>query len=894
MTQFFRDPDAFAALQTALISAIVERKTADETVRIWVPACSTGEEAYSITVLLKEAMEKQGRTSKIQVFGTDLDESAVAFARSGRYRSANGISPEVLRRWFVEDADEVRPIRSVRDVCAFSIHSVIKDPPFSRVDLISCRNLLIYLNHDLQDKVLRTFEYSLNPGGVLFLGPSEGITRHGTQFVAINKKHSIFERTDAPTVLPALQTSRANRDQPVVRPPSSVPTDDPVERSARRALEKYSPVYVVVDGHHNILRFSGGEAGRYLEPSAGAASLELFNNLQKALRPIVRTALRRATSTQGPVSQDVEITVDGKERPLTVIVEPISERGVGGVMFLVAFVEGRAPLADNKNQAAGTSTREEGATKALNRELLTTKAQLQATVEDLETANEEMRSISEEYQSVNEELQSTNEELETSKEEMQSINEELQTVNAEMFAKNEALTVLNSDFKNLLDSTQIATIFLDDDLCIKSFTPGMMDIFRLREADRGRPIGDIVPLVDYSELQRDFLKVLRELTTIERELQLRESAQTFIMRIRPYRTVENKINGVVITFVDISARKRADLALQTSEQRYSAIVRQAPVGVAETDLDGRILHANTRFSQVLGRSEDALQTLRLDDVIYREDLRSNRALFNRLLTEGTAFQTETRFIRPDGTLVWVHNNVAPLVDPDGRPHRVLTVTLEIGERKRAEEHASLLLGELDHRVKNILSIISSVITQTLKTSTTPSDFAAAMEGRIAAIARAHSLLTDGGRGAASLRDLVLTELAPYDRTTKNISIAGPPVALTPRAGLAFAMAIHELAGNAAKYGGLSTTGGSLAVIWVLDDKEGMLRFSWTEADGPPIAKPPSRRGFGTTLIERSLSHEFDAIVKREFLLTGLRCSIDIPLSPEVIYASPSDQVRSIQ
>jgi len=563
-------------------------------------------------------------------------------------------------------------------------------------------------------------------------------------------------------------------------------------------------------------------------------------------------------------------------------------------MFLVAFVEGRAPLADNKNQAAGTSTREEGATKALNRELLTTKAQLQATVEDLETANEEMRSISEEYQSVNEELQSTNEELETSKEEMQSINEELQTVNAEMFAKNEALTVLNSDFKNLLDSTQIATIFLDDDLCIKSFTPGMMDIFRLREADRGRPIGDIVPLVDYSELQRDFLKVLRELTTIERELQLRESAQTFIMRIRPYRTVENKINGVVITFVDISARKRADLALQTSEQRYSAIVRQAPVGVAETDLDGRILHANTRFSQVLGRSEDALQTLRLDDVIYREDLRSNRALFNRLLTEGTAFQTETRFIRPDGTLVWVHNNVAPLVDPDGRPHRVLTVTLEIGERKRAEEHASLLLGELDHRVKNILSIISSVITQTLKTSTTPSDFAAAMEGRIAAIARAHSLLTDGGRGAASLRDLVLTELAPYDRTTKNISITGPPVALTPRAGLAFAMAIHELAGNAAKYGALSTTGGSLAVIWVLDDKEGMLRFSWTEADGPPIAKPPSRRGFGTTLIERSLSHEFDAIVKREFLLTGLRCSIDIPLSPEVIYASPSDQIRGIQ
>jgi two-component system, chemotaxis family, CheB/CheR fusion protein len=231
-------------------------------------------------------------------------------------------------------------------------------------------------------------------------------------------------------------------------------------------------------------------------------------------------------------------------------------------------------------------------------------------VEDLETANEEMRSVAEEYQSVNEELQSTNEELETSKEEMQSINEELQTINAEMFAKNEVLTVLNSDFKNLLDSTQIATIFLDDDFCIKSLTPGMTDIFRLREGDRGRPISDIATLINYPDLRGDFTKVLRDLSTVEREVKIKDSDATFIMRLRPYRTIENVINGAVVTFVDVTARKRVDLALQASEERFSAIVNQATVGVAETDLEGRFVLTNARYRHIVHRSEDELKALR--------------------------------------------------------------------------------------------------------------------------------------------------------------------------------------------------------------------------------------------------------------------------------------------
>jgi two-component system, chemotaxis family, CheB/CheR fusion protein len=267
-----------------------------------------------------------------------------------------------------------------------------------------------------------------------------------------------------------------------------------IDRSARRALAKYSTVYMVVDRQSNILRFSGGEVARYLEPSAGTATLSLFNNLHRSLRPIVRAALQTALTSNELVNQDVELKSDSQTLPLTVIVEPIFERGAEEVFFVVAFVERR--LAGSGQNQSTASQSKEADIVAVNTELAATKTQLQVTIDELERANEDMRSLTEEYQSVNEELQSINEELETSKEEMQSVNEELQTVNAEMFAKNEALTVLNSDFKNLLDSTQIATIFLDNDFCIKSFTPGMTEIFRLRESDRGRPITDLVNLVD--------------------------------------------------------------------------------------------------------------------------------------------------------------------------------------------------------------------------------------------------------------------------------------------------------------------------------------------------------------------------------------------------------------
>ncbi len=759
VTQFFRDPKAFETLERIAIPKLLENKGASDAIRIWVPGCSTGEEVYSIAILVKEVSERLGIAPRIQIFGTDIDDRAVAFARAGRYRKLSGVSTQRLARWFADDGDEHCLVKEIREVCVFSPHSVIKDPPFSKLDLISCRNLLIYMNPELQDRVLRSFHYALRPSGILFLGPSEGATRLSLAFVALDKKHRIFERLDSKVLLPELSPS-ADKRQPPRPAMSGIPGHDRIDRNARRALEPYSPVFVVANQNQDIVRFSGGELGHYLEPSSGAASLSLFGLLRKALRPAVRAAVTTMLATkQAVVHDDIPVTIDGRSRLITMIVSPIA-----GELFVVAFQDSR--VAGVMGHAAGIGEHPDANTQALEHELRTARSQLQSTIDELETTGEEMKSAAEEYQSVNEELQSSNEELETAKEEMQSVNEELHTINAEMTAKNEMMTLLNSDLKNLLDSTDIATIFLHNDLRIKSFTSGMTGIFHLRDADRGRPVTDIVTLLDYTELQKDVRTVLQNLEVLQKEVRVeKEGGMTFIMRIHPYRTVDNVVDGVVITFVDIS------------------------------------------------------------------------------------------------------------------------------ERKKAEEHTALLMGELDHRVKNILSIVSAVVKQTLRTNTSPEAFTASVEGRIAAISKAHGQLTrHGGYDGAMLRNLIATELLPYDRMGDNIELTGPDVELTPKACLAMAMAVHELCSNAVKYGALSTSSGRLVVQWSILETAAKrsLNLVWTETGGPPVAEP-SRRGFGTTLIERSLAHVFDASVKREFLAVGLQCSIEIPMTAEVGQARLSEE-----
>ena len=878
VTQFFRDPKAFEALEQTALPSLAAQRPAGEPFRVWAPGCSTGEEVFSIAILLKEVFNRRGDTSRIQLFGTDIDDRAIAVARTGSYRKITGVSAERLERWFVEDGDSYRVVKEIREMCVFSTHSIAKDPPFSKLDLISCRNLLIYLNAGVQDRVLRSFHYGLKPFGILFLGPSEGAARVEAAFAFLDRKHRIFQRRDAHLALPVLSQSATPSQPATPAPPPTGSSEDRIDRGARRALEPYSPVYLVVDQNHEIIRFSGGDAGRYLEPSSGTASLDLFGLLRKALRPAVRSALLTMLATkQAVVSENVALKIDGVSGTVTIVAAPIA----GTTLSVVAFQHAR--LASGAGPAAMDSAAAANAA-ALEHELRTAKTQLRAMSDELEITTEEMKSAGEEYQSVNEELQSSNEELETAKEEMQSVNEELHIINAEMTTKNETMTLLNNDLKNLLNSTDIATIFLDHNLRIKSFTSGMTKIFHLRDADRGRPIIEIVSMLNYEHLERDVRKVLNELSVVEREVSVAKTSKIFIMRIHPYWTVDNVIDGVVITFIDISDRKYAESTMHASEARYRALFATINEGFCIIEkvktapgepIDFRYISANPAFSTQTGVGDVIGKTFRER---FPGESQEWFDIYDTVLRTGQAVKFERALVTQNRVL----ELFAFRLD-DEVCQTVAVIFTDITERKKTEEHTSLLLGELDHRVKNILSIVSAVVRQTLKTSPSPEIFAANIEGRVAAISRAHARLTQtGGQQEVLLHDLIAMEFAPHQNRIKELVIGGADVALSPKAGLAMAMVIHELTNNAVKYGALSSNTGQLTVHWnVMGDAAGSsLKLIWNETGGPAV-EPPTRKGFGTTLIERSLTHEFDAQVKREFLPAGLRCTIEFVLTPEI-------------
>ncbi|MET0874645.1 MAG: PAS domain-containing protein, partial [Pseudolabrys sp.] len=414
--------------------------------------------------------------------------------------------------------------------------------------------VLIYMDNDFQQRVMQTFHYALEPGGYLFIGPSESVSRESRLFSAADKKHRILQRHDSvraalPEFLPQAGTGASIKA-------ATARSEDQIDKSARRAMAKHSPAYFVIDRHHNIVRYSGGETGRYIEPSEGNASLDLFANLARSLRTQVRHAVESAFSS-GRAVEENNLSIHGGQL-VDLLVEPILESGRPPGLVVVAFRPSRPQI--EPVLEASPATRHD--VEALQQELRDLQSRYQATSDELESHIENMKSVSEEFQSVNEELQSSNEELETAKEEMQSVNEELQTINSELHGKNDLLMQANNDLQNLLDSTQIATIFLDDDLRIRNFTPAAREVFALRDGDCGRPVTDIVSLLSYDQLRDDVRRVQRTLETVEHQLDLKDASATYIMRIRPYRTVANVISGIVMTFSNISEQKQQHDHLQ--------------------------------------------------------------------------------------------------------------------------------------------------------------------------------------------------------------------------------------------------------------------------------------------------------------------------------------------
>ena len=678
VTQFFRDPPAFEVLQTEVVPKLLEDKGANDVVRVWVPACATGEEAYSIAILLKEAMGKREVVPKVQIFATDIDDHAIVIARAARYRKSRlgGISDKRRERWFVQDGDHWCLVKEIREMCIFSTHSLVKDPPFAKLDLISCRNLLIYLDSTLQDRLIRTFHYALRSGGYLFLGTAESVTRYGKLFATVNSKHRIFQRRDiAAGMLPTFPLDvTANIVAQKAAP--RAPLDD-VDKRSRRIMEKHFPPYIVVDDNYKIVRFSG-QTEKYLGPSPGAASLNLFNLLQEPLRPAVRSALLKAHGTQRAVTHEHLAMGANSDRQLVdLVVEPIP--GDNGGLYVIAFLDrGRSP-------GIVPTAFQPPPVEAIEKELVATRERLQATIDQFDTANEELKSSNEEYLSVNEELQSTNEELETSKEEMQSINEELQTVNAEMNSKNEALLRANSDIKNLLDSTQVATLFLDRQLRINRFTPAMTGLFHLRDSDRGRPVTEIVSRVDYSELRHDAARVLRDLSVVEREVHTADDASTFLMHIRPYRRLDDVIDGVVLTFFDITDRKRREQDRAT----LAAIVDSTQDAVIGHTLNGTITSWNKAAERIFGYT--TVQAVGKPLAMLIPPGKSDEVpKIIKGLRRGKQFSNfDIERIRKDRTQVAVSLTISPVRDNDGNIIAASTIGHDITEQRQQRIAAAL-------------------------------------------------------------------------------------------------------------------------------------------------------------------------------------------------------------
>ncbi|MGG5821895.1 CheR family methyltransferase [Falsiroseomonas sp. HW251] len=569
VTNFFRDTDAFEALASTVIPRLFEGRGADDAVRVWIPGCATGEEVFSIAILLREHMDRLQVVPRVQVFATDIDARALAVARAARYPGPllDSVSPERRARFFVPDGGSFLVTREVRDVCIFSPHSVLRDPPFSRIDLVSCRNLLIYFGADAQNQVLPVFHYALRPGGHLFLGTSENIGTFADLFAPVDKQNRIFvRRTDGtpavrlPMTLIGLRPGRAM--EPVPRPTvtGGIALRQAVEG---QVLERFAPPFTVVNRDGEVAYTSAG-TGKYLEVAAGLPTRQVLTMARKGLRLDLRTTLSEAVETGGAVTRR-GIAVeeeDGRVQMVSLTVEPLRDRGGAEQLYLILFTD-EGPVLSREEALGAVRAAQDGTAPRLEAELRETRERLQSLIEEYETALEELKASNEELVSLNEELQSTNEELEASKEELQSVNEELQTVNLELNAKVEALDRANDDLNNLFESTDVATVFLDRELRIRSFTPAAKRVFNLLPGDRGRPITDLSARIELPDFETDIAAVMAGGEPLERRLDHEEASAHYLVRLTPYRNGDRRIDGVVATFVDVTGLTEAEVYQRT-------------------------------------------------------------------------------------------------------------------------------------------------------------------------------------------------------------------------------------------------------------------------------------------------------------------------------------------
>lgn len=757
VSSFFRDREAWQELERSVVTPLIAKRESGDEIRVWSAGCATGEEAYTIGMILLEQIEASGKRIKPQIFATDVSDS-LEMARAGSYPTtiATALSPERLDRFFIKHESNFEVNKHLRDLIIFARHNLITDPPFSRMDIVCCRNMLIYIEPETQRKILGMFNFALRDGGTLFLGSAETIGIQTELFEPISAKWRIFRsrrvanagRFDFPRF-----TVTDQRRGPLAAMKQVRPVKDEYLGLAQRALlDRYAPPSVVIDADSQVLLYQGDTA-RYLSQPGGTPTRDLLALVSPGVRPPLRQAINEALGEKrSHITTSGYIKDEGVRHAVTLTVSQISSPRDDSPLLLVSFeepVEQQAvvnPVVENEGSPSQTHVHLEEELRLTRQDLRDVSEQYDRLIEEYSTSNEEMLSI-------NEELQSANEELETSKEELQSLNEELNTLNNELRSKVETVEQTNNDLNNLLASTEIATLFLDMECRVRWFTPAIKQVLRLIPSDVGRPINDLASTVTGTELASEACKVLETLVPVETEVES-DNGMFFIRRMLPYRTADNRIDGIVVTFVDIT------------------------------------------------------------------------------------------------------------------------------EHKQGEHQRERLMHELSHRIKNTLATVQAIAQGLGRRCNSLPTFLAAFELRLAALARAHSLLTLPGNEYIDLRRLLDRELAPYlGEKSSRVTISGGELTIARESAVALELVFHELVTNAIKYGALSNDTGTIAVRWdrVHHPDGDKVCIEWVESGGPRI-ESPDKSGFGSLLIQSSITHDLDGDLAMQFEPDGLRCKIEFPLA----------------
>lgn len=620
VTRFFRDPESFEFLSQKVFPALFEARRPDAPLRIWVPGCSTGEEAYSIAMKLTEYLEESKQNAAVQIFATDISDQAVEKARAAIYPASvvDEISPERIRRFFVPTDGHYRISKAIRDQCVFARQDLIRDPPFSKLDFIVCRNVLIYLGQPVQSKLISIFHYALKSNGYLMLGNAETIGAHAELFSVVDKTHRVYckkiaDRTrdvSFPVLYNPLASKIATETVSENRRPGSMQAE-----VNRLILDRYAPSGVVVNDDMRILHFRG-QTGRYIEPAPGDASLNLLKMCREGLTHALRGAIQNAQKKQSAVRREgLRVKCDGELLEVAIEVIPMKTLE-SGTNYLVLFHESKDQVPDplsERTRSLKKSARKTPGTKRtpadeverLQSELVASRQYLQSIIQDLESTNEELQSANEEILSSNEEFQSTNEELDTAKEELQSTNEELNTVNEQLHSRNEELATINSDLVNLLNGVHIAIVIVARDLRLRRFTPIAESVLNLIPSDIGRPITQIKPNINFPELEKSILQVIDSVTVQHHEVQ-DSQGHWYSLTIRPYKSVDNRIDGAVITLFDTDEVRRFETQMQEAQEFAQGVLDTIQDGLVELNEEFRILRFNTAFCEFLHASESDL------------------------------------------------------------------------------------------------------------------------------------------------------------------------------------------------------------------------------------------------------------------------------------------------